>query len=117
MVSKMEPIKRGRTGMQSRKRVDQARRGKSKKGISERQRGKQRRHVGCVHAVSGYEGSVAGFDCYISSPDIVELNESNTRQKCAVVLMPDAPGFKEKGIRDLADKLANIGYYTSKADS
>ena len=79
----------------------------------------------CVLAsVVGREEKVAGFDAYVASPDRGAADEAqdggpgepasikSKRNRCAVVVLPDAIGFKEEGVRNLVDELARIGYET-----
>ena len=69
---------------------------------------------------SGREETVAGFTAYVSgNASHVENKEKSdaddakeATRRCAVVLLPDAVGYSEPGVRALADQFARAGYFT-----
>ena len=69
-------------------------------------------------AAAGREEKFAGFDAYVASPDAAadalggDEEARARRKRCAVVVLPDAVGYKEAGVRDLVDELARCGYET-----
>lgn len=84
----------------------------------------QRARVACAAfaETSGREETVAGFTAYVSgnASPVDEKKEISGEdddgeaacRRCAVVLLPDAVGFTEPGVRALADQFARAGYFT-----